>query len=175
PLLTLFDENGKEVAHDDDGGSGANSYLNFVSPTGGRYYAQVSSGDNGTGRYHLHVSDTDVPGNTSTDETLNAEDGDDRTSAIEIPGDLDNYKVSLKAGVHYIITVAGAGDRPLAGPFPPLLNDEGPPITTADDSGPASDARIDFVAQKDGDFSLQASGNGGSVGGYKISVARRGS
>src|SRR5262249_58743617 len=128
PLLTLFDENGKEVAHDDDGGSGANSYLNFVSPTGGRYYAQVSSGDNGTGRYHLHVSDTDVPGNTSTDETLNAEDGDHRTSAIEIPGDLDNYKVSLKAGVHYIITVAGAGDPPRGHPFLPTPQDSRTPL-----------------------------------------------
>src|SRR5262249_32183408 len=153
---------GHQVASDDDGGTGANAYLSFVSPTGGHYYVQVSSaGDTGTGRYHLHASDTDVPGNTGTDETLDAEDGDDRTSTIEIPGDLDAYKVSLKAGVHYIVSVDGGGDRPLGDPYLNVLNDEGTAITNDDDSGPGSNARLDFVPQKDGDFYLQASGNGG--------------
>ena len=58
---------------DDDGGRGLNSYLNFASPTGGPYFVGVSSYvEDGTGRYQLRVSDTDVPGHAYTDELLDA-------------------------------------------------------------------------------------------------------
>ena len=175
PVLTLFDSDGKPVATDDDGGSGSNAYLNFVSVSGGTYYAQVSGFDeHAAGGYTISVSDTDVPGSTSTDETLAADDGDDRTSAIEVAGDLDDYSVTLTAGVHYDITLSGVGDHPLGDPFLTVLNAEGTSITTDDDSGPGNDSRLNFVPQSTGTFFLQASGVGGSTGTYKISISRHG-
>ena len=78
-MLTLYNSNGEQIVQDDDGGSGLSSYLTFASPTGGSYFAAVSSFDGGTGGYVLRVSDTDVPGHIYTDETLSAvAEGDDR-------------------------------------------------------------------------------------------------
>ena len=174
PMLTLFDSEGHQVATDDDGGSGANSYLQFVSPTGGTYYAQVSSfGDTGTGSYHIGVSDTEVPGSTNTDEELAADDGDERGSSIDFVGDLDSYRVQLTAGIRYVINVSGDGEHPLTDPFLTVMNSEGTSITTDDDSGTGLDARLTFVPQSTDTFYLQASGLGGSTGGYKISIARQ--
>jgi hypothetical protein len=174
PVLTIFDQNGNQVAQDDDGGTGNNAYLNFVSTKGGTYYAQVSSFDeHGTGSYTINVMDTDVPGNINTDETLAADDGDDRTSAIETPGDLDDYSVQLTGGQRYVIDVNGVGDNPLRDPFLRVLNSEGEEITSDDDSGPGNDSHLVFTPQSTGTFFLQASGAGGTTGAYKISIARQ--
>src|SRR5262249_29262686 len=78
PLLTLYDSDGHEVVSDDNGGPGRNSYLSYTSVVGGVYYAAVSSANQGTGRYVLTATDTDVPGGVNTDELLDAA-GDDRT------------------------------------------------------------------------------------------------
>ena len=176
PTLTIFDSEGHQIASDDDGGKGAAAYLNFVSPTGGTYYAQVTGfNETVTGHYLLQVNDTDIPGNTNTDEELDAESGDDRASAIEIPGDLDYFRVQLTGGQRYDVNVGGNGDHPLTDPFLTVHNEEGVSITTDDDSGPGLDARLSFVPQSTGTFYVAASGNGGSTGGYKISIGRHGS
>ncbi|MBS0384273.1 MAG: PPC domain-containing protein, partial [Proteobacteria bacterium] len=126
PMLTLYDADGHEVASDDDGGTGRNAYLSYTSVAGGQYYAAVSSfGDHGRGRYTLTVSDTDVPGNANTDETLDAANGDDRVSRIDIPGDLADYRVDLEAGAHYLIEVIAQGDDPLGDPYLAVVNSDG--------------------------------------------------
>lgn len=174
PMLTLYDSDGHEVASDDDGGTGMNSYLYFASPTGGTYYAAVSSANHsGSGHYSINVSDTDVPGNTGTDETLKADPSDDRLSRIEIGGDLDDYRVDLVANVHYEITVSGNGDSPLTDPFLTVLNSNGEQVATDDDSGPGLDARLVFTPTTTDTYYIQASGLSGSTGGYKIAIVRR--
>jgi hypothetical protein len=135
PLLTLYDSNGTAVAVDDDGGRGLNSYLYFASATGGTYFAAVSSYDGqSTGRYSLRAVDTDVPGHAYTDEILDAAD-DTRASRIEIPGDIDVYRVTLEAGVTYQIEANGSGGTPLADPFLSLVQ-EGAAWKTARPNGP---------------------------------------
>lgn len=174
PLLTIYDAEGNSVATDDDGGAGMNSYLSFVSPTGGPYYAAVTSFDGAsTGRYALRVVDTDVPGNAGTDEYLNAETGDDRGSAVEFAGDLDFYRVDLTAGVTYEITVSGEGDSPLADPFLTVLSSSAEAITTDDDSGPSLDARLLFTPEATDAYFIQASGLGGSLGAYRVAITRQ--
>ncbi len=173
PLLVLFDAQGAEVARDDDGGTGLNAYLTFASTTGGTYYAAVSGYEGGgTGRYLLRVTDTDVAGNLNTDEVLDPS-ADDRMSRVEMPGDLDSYRVELEAGVSYTIDVSGAGDNPLADPFLTILDGQGERVTSDDDSGDGLDARIRFTPEQSGSFLLQASGLGGSTGWYKISIVRQ--
>ncbi|MES1157242.1 MAG: PPC domain-containing protein [Alphaproteobacteria bacterium] len=177
PMLTLYDSNGHVVASDDDGGTGKNSYLYYASPTGGTYYAAVSSSNHGsTGRYTIRVQDTDVPGTTDTDEALTvatAGSHDGRASRIEIAGDLDMYRVDLVAGVHYVVTVSGDGDTPLTDPFLTILDSTGKSIATDDDSGPGLDSRLVFTPAETGTYYLQASGLSGGVGGYKIAIARQ--
>jgi len=173
PLLVLYDQTGQEIARDDDGGLGFNSYLTFVSPTGGPYFAAASAYDGqSTGQYSLRVTDTDVPGHVYTDEMLD-QAGDERLGRIEIEGDADNFRVDLEGGVTYTIEVGGHGDRPLADPFLAIVNEENNRLTSDDDSGPGLDARVRFTPETSGSYLLQASGLGGSTGWYKISIARQ--
>lgn len=173
PVLTLFDSEGHQVALDDDGGTGAASYLTFASPTGGTYYAAVSAfGDGGTGHYTLSTSDTDVPGSTGTDESLDATN-DSRLSRIDMEGDIDSYRVQLEAGVRYVIEVNGAGDHPLVDPFLTIANSAGERVTSDDDSGRGSDARLVFTPDNGDVYYLQASGLGASTGWYTVSIVRQ--
>ena len=161
------------MAADDDGGRGLNAYLNFASPTGGPYFVGVSSFvEDGAGRYQLRVTDTDVPGHAYTDELLDPAD-DGRASRIEMPGDLDNYRVTLEGGVTYVIDAAGRGEHPLADPFVAIVNDENTRITSDDDGGAGKDARLRFRPEASGDFLIQVSGLGGSTGDYEVKIVRR--
>lgn len=173
PVLTLFDSEGKQVAVDDDGGRGANAYMTYASTSGGTYYAAVSSFDQtGVGRYLLRVSDTDVPGSTSTDETLDP-NSDDRLSRIDMPGDLDSFSVQLEGGVTYSLDVSGAGDAPLADPFMAVLDSAGARVVFDDDSGAGLDARLRFTPAKPGVYFVQASGLGGATGWYQVKIERQ--
>jgi hypothetical protein len=173
PLLTLYDQQGQEVAIDDDGGTGFNSYLTFISPTGGTYFAAVSAfNSGGTGRYGIIAYDTDVAGHTSTDETLDAA-SDDRRSRVDIAGDLDYYRVSLEAGQRYVIEVNGDGDNPLTDPFLTIVNENNESVASDDDSGDGFDARLRFTPEQAGTYFIQASGLGGSIGWYQISIVRQ--
>jgi hypothetical protein len=173
PYLTLYDANGQEVTADDDGGTGFNAYLSFASPTGGPYFAAVSSyASSGAGGYTLSVTDTDVPGNLYTDETLDPAD-DGRASRIEMPGDLDYYRVTLEAGVRYVIDVRGDGDNPLADPFLTIMDAQNERVTSDDDSGDGLDARLRFTPAQPGEYYIQASGLGGSTGSYQVSIVRQ--
>ncbi len=172
PLLTLYDGAGNQVAADDDGGTGVNSYLSFASTAGGSYFAAVSGFEGATGRYLVRAMDTDVPGNVGTDETLDAST-DDRLSRVDMPGDLDYYRVELEAGVRYTIEMNGAGDNPLTDPFLNLVSAENERITSDDDSGDGLDARISFAPETSGSFFIQGSGLGGSTGWYQISIMRQ--
>jgi len=173
PFITLYDSTGTQVASDDDGGAGLNAYLSYASPSGGTHYAAVSSyGQTGSGSYMIWATDTDVPGHIYTDENLDNA-GDDRLSRIEIPGDLDTYRVELEAGVRYQIDVSGVGDHPLTDAFVTLLDANGERVTSDDDSGDGRDARLRFTPETSGTFHIQASGLGGSTGSYQVSVTRR--
>ena len=174
PLLTLYDSEGNQVAMDDDGGWGLNSYLSYVSVAGGTYYAAVSAfGDSGTGRYWLAVSDTDVPGNINTDEILDASSADDRVSRIDMPGDLDYYHVELEAGARYTIELRGHGDNALADPFLSIMDTSNARVASDDDSGPGLDSRLSFRPEQSGTYYIQASGLGGSTGWYQVSIVRQ--
>jgi Bacterial pre-peptidase C-terminal domain len=187
PMLRLYDANGVEVASDDDGGRGLNSYITFASTAGGTYYAAVAAfGDaNATGRYTLRVADTDVPGTLNSDEMLDAA-ADQRMSRIDMPGDVDSFNVELEVGVTYEIEVSGAGDAPLPDPFLAVLNSEGERVTSDDDSGDGLDARVRFTppaadapataghgATRTGFYVVQASGLGGGAGWYQVTITRR--
>lgn len=172
PVLTLYDAQGNEVASDDDGGTGLDSYLSFTSVTGGSYFAAVSGYSENVGRYTLRVADTDVPGSVYTDENLDAQEEDDRTSRIDIAGDLDNYRVLLEEGVTYVIEVT-ASRGGLSNPFVALLDSGGERVAFNDDGGAGRNARLRFRARETGEYFIQASGVGGSTGSYQVSIVRQ--
>lgn len=174
PVLRLYDFQGNEVAIDDDGGIGLSSYIYFTAVTGGPYFAAVSSyGEEGTGRYFLRVADTDVPGHVETDEYLDAANGDERLGRIDVRGDLDYFRVDLEAGARYTIELRGTGDDPLADPFVSIVNYANNGLASDDDSGPGLDARLRFTPNESGTYFIQASGLGGSTGGYQVTIVRQ--
>lgn len=173
PYLALYNSEGEEVAADDDGGTGLNPYLTYTSVTGGTYFIGVSSyGASGTGQYVLGVTDTDVPGNAYTDENLDAND-DSRISRIDIAGDVDHYRVNLEANARYVIDVRGHGDTPLTDAFVAIIDVNGQRVASDDDSGNGLDARLRFTPRTDGEYYIEASGLGGSTGGYQVQIVRQ--
>ncbi len=98
PLIRLHDSSGTEVAVDDDGGDGLNSYLEFTAPTTGNYYVEASSftGD-ATGTYTLAARAGDIPADASTDASLSPE-GDYREGVLSPAGDRDWYRLQLVEG-----------------------------------------------------------------------------
>lgn len=174
PLLVIYDAEGHEVARDDDGGAGLSAYLTFLPTAGGVYYAAASAfgEDAATGRYLMRVTDSDVPGAGETDESLDPV-SDDRLSRIDMPGDLDSYRVELEAGASYTIEAVGAGEYPLADPFLSILDANGERVASDDDSGDGLDARVTFSSESGGSHLIQVSGLGGSTGWYQVKIARR--
>lgn len=173
PYLRIYDSQGVEVAADDDGGTGFNSYLNFASATGGSYFVAVSAfGGSEPGQYSLRISDTDVPGHVYTDENLDSA-SDSRNSSIEMAGDLDYYRVQLEAGVRYVIDVRGEGADPLTDAFVAIHDSENNRITSDDDGGDGLDARLRFTPETSGEYYIQASGLGGSTGTYQVQIVRQ--
>lgn len=173
PMLTIYDINGEAVASDDDGGAGLNAYLTFSPVTGGPHFVAVSGYGDSTGQYYVRASDTDVPGLIYTDEALDAANGDERVSRIDIPGDLDVFRVDLEAGVRYVMEVVGYGDHPLNDPMLTLLNDNDEAIASDDNSGPGRNARLRFTARESGAFFIRASGVGGATGTYQVKIVRQ--
>jgi hypothetical protein len=171
PVLTIYDEEGKPVAMDDDGGAGANAYLAFASPRGGRYFAAVSGYEGATGRYYLRVADTEVPGNVNTDEYMDS-NGDDRLSNIEMPGERDFFRVDLEGGVRYTIEVTASGSSPLGNPQVSLVDANGEEVAADDDSGPGRNARLRFTSEQGGPYAISVGGANGAVGGYTVRISR---
>lgn len=174
PYLRLYDAEGNQVADDDDGGPGLNSYLTYTSATGGTFFVAASSfANSGDGRYLLRAADTDVPGNVYTDEELATDGEDSRISRIDIAGDLDDYRVRLEAGVRYVLDVRGYGDNPLRDPYLTLVNMSNERIASDDDSGDGPDARLRFTPTESNEYYIQVSGLGGSTGDYQVSIVRQ--
>jgi hypothetical protein len=171
PMVRLIDSEGAEIAADDDGGPGLGAYVSYTSVRGGTYYIAVSGFGDSAGAYGVRVSDTEVPNHQGTDEYLDAAQGDDRLSRIELAGDLDSYRVELEHGVTYEISVAGEGDGALRDPFVSVLGIEGQTVASDDDSGPGADARLVFSPETTDTYFVQASGFAGTTGGYRVTIS----
>lgn len=125
-FIRLFDSTGRQIASNDDaaapGESGQDpfeSYLQYTFRTGGNYYLGVSDfgnqqynavtggGDNDDadpwqdvrGNYTLTVRDT-TPGDSDDQisEAVRVNVGTSRTGNIDVPRDVDMYRVTLAAG-----------------------------------------------------------------------------
>ena len=173
PVLTIYDATGQQVATDDDGGAGVNAYLNFASPTGGPHFVAVSGFGEATGGYYVRGVDTDVPGHIYTDETLDAANGDERASRIEMPGDLDYFRVDLESGVRYVMEVRATGPDALGNPMLTLMDGENNRVASDNDSGPGRNALLRFTARETGSYYIQASGAGGTTGSYQVTIVRQ--
>ena len=67
-VMAIYDADGNYIAGNDDGGSGAESYLSFTATTGGTYFVMARGYSSKTGTYQISVSGL-APESTPTGPT----------------------------------------------------------------------------------------------------------
>lgn len=173
PLLRLRNASGDEIALDDDGGGGLNSYLEFTAPSTGNYFLEANAfAEGSTGGYTLAARAGDVPADASTDASLSA-DGDYREGVLSPAGDRDWYRIDLREGQGVRVamtTMQGAGDA-LGDPYLTIYDAGGTALVSDDDGGEGLNSWLEFVAPAEGAYYVEARGfTEDAVGRYAVSV-----
>lgn len=113
----------------------------------------------------------DLPANTGTEAVL-ALNGTG-TGSIGLPRDMDWFRIDVKAGQSYTVTVDAASGSSLDA-FLRLHDSQGRLIATDDTSGPGWNAKLTFTAQYTTHLFLSAGGYGNSTGNYVVGFVPRG-
>jgi Ca2+-binding RTX toxin-like protein len=95
------------------------------------------------------------------------------SGAIALPRDLDWFRIEVQAGQSYTVSV-NAADGSSLDAFLRLHDANGQMISSDDDSGPGSNARLNFVANQTTHLFLSAGGFGNSTGSYTVGFEPRG-
>lgn len=172
PLIKIYNRRGEEVAMDDDGGEGLNSYLEFTAPESGAYYVEARGfGDDATGAYAIAAAAGDIPADTSTDVSVSA-DGDYREGVLSPNGDQDWFRVTLAEGQAIRVALnGGEGGDALGDPLVAIHGPDGVEIMRDDDSGDGLNAWLEFQAPSAGDYFIAAQGfSPDAAGRYTITV-----
>lgn len=173
PLIAIHGADGAEIATDDDGGPGLNSYLEFTAPSSGTYFVEARAFDEtaATGSYVLSARAGDIPDDATTDAVLSA-DGDYRDGTLSPAGDHDWYKIDLTAGQGMRVSVnAAEGDNVLSDPLVILHGPDGAQILQDDDSGEGLNSWFEYQATAAGTYYVEVRGFGDDASGrYVLSV-----
>ena len=173
PILRVLADDGATVAAlNDDGGVGANAFVDFTPATSGTYFLAVQTVAGATGSYRVTdaVADDVMPGPATT-QTIAV--GGTKTAAIDFTGDADWFRITLTAGTAYVFNLEGSptGQGTLANPLLRLLGDDGATLEATDnDSGVGLNALITYTPTADGVFFLSAQGGGAGIGTYRLSA-----
>ena len=95
------------------------------------------------------------------------------SGAIALPRDMDWFRIDVQAGQSYTVTVNAAAGSSLDA-YLRLYDANGRLIGSDDDSGPGSNARLNFVANQTTHLFLSAGGFGTSTGSYTLGFEPRG-
>lgn len=164
-IVEIVDPGGRVVGSDDDGGGGTNSRARIAVSETGTYTIRVRSYDGSAGGAYRVVALAGDP-----QEMTVGGIGFDRAEVIEgsLGGALRSearHEVELQLG-NYVEVNLDSGD------FDAVLYVFGPDgelIAEDDDSGGGSNARVSFIAEQSGEYTLQATSfiDGGS-GNYRL-------
>lgn len=161
-------------AADDDGGTGLNSRVDFLAPETGIYYIDAGAYSDRTGSYRLSVQEVtdDIPASSDTDAAV-AVDGS-ATGSVEYGGDVDWFAVSLSAGSHIRIDLAGTstGQGSLEDPVLYGIYDAAGETVAAgnDDGGEGYNSRLEFIAPATTTYYIAAGARAAHTGSYRLSV-----
>ena len=112
------------------------------------------------------IGGVDTPAGVTTTESLTI--GGSLDGAVGVAGDVDLYRVTLTAGVHYRFVLTGNGDTPLSDPFLRLMRADTSVIATDDDSGSGHDAALRFTPTETGVYYVAAQAFSTETGGYRL-------
>jgi hypothetical protein len=156
PMLRILGPGGEEeVARDDDGGEGLNSYLEYTPTRTGTYYAEVSAfNPQSHGGYELIAREGEVPGDVHTDATISP-GGDTRESTLAPGGDKDWYKLHLDANQTVRIAVNSPDQGGIGDPIVAVYNAAGGKLGEDDDGGEGLNSLLEFTAPSAGDYFVE--------------------
>ena len=165
-------------AHDNDGGTLRNSFLEFEPDFDAIHFIEVTGWGSAVGTYKLTVikAPDDHPSDTSTLGSVAV--GGSTRGNIERGYDRDWFAVELVAGTTYRIDLSGqaTGKGSLRDPYLRGIYDaEGKLVanTSDDDGGPAHDSRLEFTPDETGTYYISAGAYGitwPGTGTYTLSV-----
>jgi hypothetical protein len=161
--LRLEDQDGKELAFDDDSGGNLNAQINFLAPRDGVFRIIATSyTEKATGKFVLTVLPVREILNTEGQLTQNDEKDTARTDSVR-----KTHSCQMSAGKYYVIDLRSDDfDSYLR-----LENDQGVEVAKDDDSGGFPHARITFRAPRDGVYRIIATTyKGGAFGRYTLRI-----
>lgn len=175
PYVTIRDANGNALVSDDDGGPvGLDARLtNYIPPSNGYFFIDVSGLGNSIGDYTVIVKETPAPGDAPSgpDTSYRVNVGGSVNGEIANIADNDWWKVRLVKNQYYnfnLTRTSGNVDPVL------YLRDPSEKLVAQDDDGAGyPNSRIsNFRATKTGDYYLVAvSFAASSSGGYNLSAS----
>ncbi|MBF0627158.1 MAG: Ig-like domain-containing protein [Magnetococcales bacterium] len=174
--VTLYDEQGRSIAFDDDGGDGLQALLSHTPATSGRYYLAVQGGSGATGAYTVSATtggDDYANDHSSTGKAVLGQ----TVGTLERAEDQDWFSIYLSSSRTYTIDLLGApsGAGTLADPqFLGLHQRDGTliPGTSSQDFGDTTESRITFTPESGGTYFMAVGGAGEQTGTYQLKVAR---
>lgn len=160
PLLELYDQQGRLLASDDDGGSGLDSLLLYDRfPYAGEFFIAAKSYDQGAGPYALTTTLT--------------------TAALLRPIDEDRYRIWVESGDQVVLSTRTPGvstgtaqAQNTLDPQLELFTADGQPLAQdLDSAADGHNAVLTFTATKSGEYWVRVSAEGETRGDYVLSVA----
>ncbi len=159
PLLRVLDGRGEEVARDDDGGDGLNSYLEYTATRTGDFILEARGfSDIAEGGYRLRARTGDIPGDTTTDMTLSAESGDYREGLLSPAGDTDWYAIDLGQGQTIRVQLLNGGSNAVGDPLVTIRDASGAEVARDDDSGGELNSYLEYTPAAAGRYFIEARG-----------------
>ncbi len=170
PLIRIHSAQGEELAVDDDGGDGLNSYLEFTAPTTGAYFVDAGSFNEGTGSYTIAAQAGDIPADATTDASLSGS-GDYREGVLAPTGDRDWYRVDLTEGQGMRVSLVSGEADGLGDPYLVLRGPDGAEILNDDDGGEGLNAWFEYSAAAAGAHYIEVRGfTEDAAGRYTITI-----
>ena len=166
-VLTLYNEDGDEVAYNDDRpGGGLTSQVFYVAEESGTYVIEVSGFNDATGEFSVIVTYGVDWGLSEEAETLL-----ETTSTLTAREDEISYPVTLNQGDILVVTTLALGsdlDTTLA-----LLDEDDNTLVQNDDRGDGTlNSQIIYEVTEAGDYVVVASSfNQADIGDFYISIA----
>jgi len=176
-LLRVRDENGAELAFNDDDGASLNSLLQIPVVQNQTLFIEAGAFGSSRGRYELIVSAgdpvTDDAGDTvatAVSLNLNATRTTIRRGNIDRPGDHDVFRIVPATSGLLTIRQRAEGGNPLD-TFVRVLDANGQQLAANDDDGFSLNSRVSVLATGGEALFIEAGAFGQSAGGYVLEIA----
>ena len=171
PYMRLLNGSGTQLLVNDDA-VGLNARLSFDATVSGTYFISAQGAGSTLGGYALSMTqialaDT-IAGSTATTATLTTTAT--QSSAIDLSGDQDWFRVTLTAGYRYDFSMDATTGSTLD-TYLRLLNSSGVEISFNNDTA-ALNSLLSYTATTGGTFYVSAQGYGTTTGGYQLAMTQ---